>query len=471
MAFVAISTSAIDRLFEERANRLRGEAQSVDPTTGTSAPIRRPYRGIQIKDDTYATMSIVDGAGDPVPVISESYTGPNRPEGGKGRVNTYADFIIQSVSEERSEKNQIIETFGDSFIFFFGERPRMVNIQGVLINTEDFGWRSQFFYNYEHFLRGSKLVERNARLFLAYDTRVMEGYPISVSAQEDASNPYTVQFSMQIFLTNFQDFGRIGLIDFPGEPAPRDFDALNRDLEERALDFNTGERRPLGSPTFVSTTTAVRRGNFESRFDNNLSLGGLLREGIRGVNSITNQASGLIQDASALLSGRVVRKPLGIAGFISGLQGATIGAGVTQSLLDSFEFAGLSDTNLRIPGKPKFTPVREELLRGAINLNVDEYPLIMDTAANPRALSFAEEIAKTERALIREVAEFEQAAQLVIEANLAQAEAAVAEGIADTAAFIKTGFALYNTANAILSDPVGVSLDALGLSGAVDLVT
>lgn len=448
MAFVFASTSAIDRLFEQRSKRLQSAATSGSFEDRTNAPIRRPYRGIQIKEDTYATMSIVDGSGKPIPLVSES-----SPQGfgiGKGSVETYADFILQQISEERTEKQQVIETFGDSFIFFFGERPRILNIDGLLMNTDDFGWRAQFMDNYENLLRGSKLVQRNARLYLAWDTIVVEGYPINMSASEDVENPYTVNFQMQIFLTNYRDFGRIGLTEFP--PAPRDtqtFDALNRDLDNNR---------------YISTTAEVRAQNFLSR-EGGAGLGGFLREGIRSINSITNFVGDAFQDAATLLSGRVVRKPLGIAGFLSQVgQGNVAAAGFSQTIADLFEFGGLTDTKLTIPRRSRFHTVDESILRTTISANVDEYPLLEGTVL-PTRWSAAEQFAFQSRQIRREQAQVEQQAVLTAAAIAAQGEAEVLETVQDIISFAKTGFALVNTTRAVVANPGAAGLEALGLQG------
>src|SRR6185295_20049886 len=119
MAFVFMASDALDQLFRSRAQGIRN-AQSTDASSLELA-VRRPYRGIQIKDDTYATISIIDGRGNAIKLLSESMVTNNVGTDRRGVVDQYADFILQTISEERAEKQQIVETFGDSFIFFFGE--------------------------------------------------------------------------------------------------------------------------------------------------------------------------------------------------------------------------------------------------------------------------------------------------------------------------------------------------------------
>ena len=129
--------------------------------------VRRPYRGIQIKDDVYASLSIRSASNADMLLTSSS----SRDDSGK--VKRYSDFILQSISDSRSERHQVMETFGDSYIYFFGEKPRMITLSGVLINSEDFNWRAQFWDNYDKNLRGTQLVRKGARAYLSYDTIVI----------------------------------------------------------------------------------------------------------------------------------------------------------------------------------------------------------------------------------------------------------------------------------------------------------
>jgi len=457
MSTVFASSSAIDVLFSGRAEALRKMGKVSSTGREASPPIRRPYRGIQIKDDTYATMQIVDGAGNPIKLISESYTGDGEPAGGKGAVDVYADFILQQITEERVEKQQIIETFGDSFVFFFGERPRMLSVQGILVNTEDFGWRAQFMHNYDEYLRGSRLVQRNARMFLSWDTIVIEGYPINVSASENSENPYIVNFQMQVFLTNYKDFGRIGITEFPGQDLGKDaVSALNRELSDKSQ--------------YISSALEVRRLNFESRGGSG-GLGSYIREGIKKVNSIFGIADQAIQSISTTLSGRVVRKPIGIAGFLNQVGGGLISAsGVSQALIDQFGYGGLTDVKLRIPRRTLY--VEPLIIRGKISDNWDEYPLYEQFDAGGvltgkvRNDAWVNSAARARRDF-RNTVNLTKEATLVAANLLAEAEAGVLDSIQDTVSLVKTGFAIFNTARAVAADPYGVTADALGLTGVI----
>lgn len=173
--------------------------------------VRRPLRGIEIKEDTYGILRAITSTGDEIPLFDSS--SPSE-ENGIGRSSHYSNFIIQTIQEQRVEKQQIVETFGEDYIFFFGERPRFLNVSGILLNTKDFNWKSEFWANYDQYLRGTKLVEQNARLYLYFDDVVVEGYIVSAGTQQDSMNPYHLPFQFQMFVCNYAILSTVGSVFF-----------------------------------------------------------------------------------------------------------------------------------------------------------------------------------------------------------------------------------------------------------------
>lgn len=350
--------------FSQLATKLRPDSSglSEDAQQNTSNNVRRPYRGIEIKKDTYAALSIRHADGNPVRLTSSSAR-PDKPESPPdiGEVDDYSDFILQSVTDERVEKSQIIETFGDTFVYFFGERPRIVRISGLLINTFDFNWRSQFWRNYERSLRGSKLVEKNARAYLAYDTMVLEGYPMSASATDDANMPYAIPFNMSLLLTNYYDYSDIGTTRTRN--VPRDLTEINDELEQ-----DRGK--------YTSTTVEVRAKNLAAQSGGGLF--GALRSGVKAINETVSQVGSGFDQLSGLLSGRVVRLPLGVAGYLASVGSATFAAGsVPLEGTQQFDAkTGQLETvdgsvKVRAPAYAKYAPMGE--WKGYYWENYDEY--------------------------------------------------------------------------------------------------
>lgn len=175
--------------------------------------VRRPLRGIQVKENTYATLRVKTASGDDIRLFDSSAQLEDV-DNEIGKSRAYANFLIQSFQEQRAEKQQIIQTFGEDYVYFFGEQPRFLSISGVLINTKDFNWKSEFWTNYDEVLRGTKLVEQNARLYFYFDDVVVEGYMVSAATHGESQNPHLMPFQFQLFITNYAILSRVGAVVF-----------------------------------------------------------------------------------------------------------------------------------------------------------------------------------------------------------------------------------------------------------------
>lgn len=205
--FIELTTDAFDDNHRRQASRKRG-GENRSGRAGRRVA-RRPARGIEIKEDTYAMIKVIDAAGQAIPLVDSSM-----PDGTTRTVG-YSNFLLQSVSENRAEKSQIVETFGDSYIFFFGEAPRMVDVSAVLLNTHDFNWRAEWWENYNNMLRGTRLVENGARIYLFYDDIILEGYLLMASVSEQSAEPYQMMLNFKLFVTNYSNISLIGNPSFP----------------------------------------------------------------------------------------------------------------------------------------------------------------------------------------------------------------------------------------------------------------
>ena len=172
--------------------------------------VRRAFRGIQPKEETYATLAVVTRGGSFYSTRNSSSWdntanmggGPEYEESGTGFCDFNSNFMLQSVSEERSEKLQTMSTFGPAYFFFFGEQPRFITCSGILMNTRDFQWQLEWWKNYEDTLRGTRLVERMARVYMTYDDVVVEGYLVNSATSLDAQNPGTSSLRFTLAVTN-----------------------------------------------------------------------------------------------------------------------------------------------------------------------------------------------------------------------------------------------------------------------------
>jgi hypothetical protein len=199
--YIELTTDAFAQTFNQQ--------QSAVTPSGRAgiSNARRPLRGLEIKDDTYAILKVVTANGTELPLIDS---------GAVGGTNTqYSNFILQSVTEARMEKHQIVETFGESYIFFFGESPKFLDVQAILVDSFDFNWYAEFWANYDQYLRGSKSVELGARTYLFYDDNVVEGYMLMAQAAKTSDQPLMARLTFRLFLTNYQNISFIGSDNYP----------------------------------------------------------------------------------------------------------------------------------------------------------------------------------------------------------------------------------------------------------------
>ena len=334
----------------------------------TSMGVRRPYRGIEIKEDTYAVIKVIKSNGESIPLTdaggelkaqtsgasgAASKTSSTTSSSRRAATYNYSNFIIQNLIEARQEKSQIMETFGEAYVFFFGEKPRLLQVQGLLMNTLDFNWRTEFWYNYENVLRGTKLVEQDARIYLYWDDLVVEGYMMDAQAQDNSEMPYHIPFSFNLFVTNHTYLSTIGSEDYPIRTAVSLQPLLTSTDVSNAM--KQLKAQAVASAKYTSTTAAVRKA--EQAMARRAQLGqwlttpsSMLTETIQ--RGISDAGLGFINNVINLFYGKTMRFPRGMAG--------------------SENYAGQPIYANQVGGYA-FKPTRVDPLRSKIRDNVDEF--------------------------------------------------------------------------------------------------
>ena len=211
--------------------------------------VRRPNMGLQLKSERQAYFQIFDGSNKPIPLYNGvgGWNPPAKNQGGGpgdkksvAKSNYYTDFMITSVQEQRAEKVQIVETFGEGYFYATGERPRVIAVSGYLLNSKDFAWRAQFWENYNKYLRGTRLLERKAKAFFGWDDVLVEGYILGANAAEGAEAQEHLNFGFTMLVTDYISLSalRFRLI---GEEVPReDISAFSEVTSRGELEIFTG---------------------------------------------------------------------------------------------------------------------------------------------------------------------------------------------------------------------------------------
>lgn len=299
-------------IISQTPNRASADAVKASIKANGYNSVRRPTRGIVLKEDTFATLrvvarnnsstQIVDG-GSNIKDSEGKYL--DDPVSGQRMTDIYSNFLIQSVQEERAEKAQILETFGEAFIFLFGERARMLNISGALLNTFDFNWKQEWMENYERFLRGTRCVENDSQVFLAYDNTLVSGYLLTTSIATQSAEQNFVQFNFQMFVTGYTLLGNVG--------SPY----ASPDGAQEAKTFPAGwQQQTAGRPDLIgggliteksiaSTSTSV--------FDGLQAKISALNQAISSTKKFVN---GFMLDFNAFQNGDIIRVPVGFEGSL-----------------------------------------------------------------------------------------------------------------------------------------------------------
>ena len=216
--------------------------------------VRRPFRGIERKSDTYACISVMQRDGKSLNLTDSSQRSGEGPE--------YANFLLQSVQESRMERQQIVETFGAPYVFFFGESPRFVDIMAVLLDSQDFNWHAEWWENYEQKLRATRLAERGSTALLCYDDVILEGYFVQAMTSRSSDNQHMVQLQLRMFVTNYINVSNIGDPNFPIREEAILPDSLN-ERDDRTFLFQVDpglqEREAAFNALKATQVAAIRR--------------------------------------------------------------------------------------------------------------------------------------------------------------------------------------------------------------------
>lgn len=281
--FIELTTDS----FQETFAKQKGESDRARRAGVSNA--RRPTRGLELKDDTYAVLRVVTSTGEEIPLVDSG--SPN------GLNTSYTNFILQQVTEARMEKHQIVETFGDPYIYFFGESPRFLDVQAVLVDSLDFNWVGEFWENYNRYLRGTKSVEMGARTYLFYNDNIVEGYMLMAQATTLADQPMMVRLQFRLYLTNYDNVSFVGDPNYPVRDSiilPQGVTDVNQFTQDEAA---------------LDATLAANMQNIG--FGGGQSLIAALQQGV-DPGRIPPGLQGIVQNAAEAYGGVGLQLPLGL---------------------------------------------------------------------------------------------------------------------------------------------------------------
>lgn len=181
--------------------------------------------------------------------------------GAKGKqdrdlIPAYSKFFLESVQESRSERSQIVETFGDFYVFMFGEKPSVYNFTGQLVNAKNANWVTDFMLMYELYLRGTKCVELDARTIITYGGRQIEGFILGISTQTNAAVEGAVGLSFQVIVTDKKYYGFSGDM---GAFTQNGVSSTDRIFQDLMRDIAGKEGTKTSTPAVDTAQQAVKK--------------------------------------------------------------------------------------------------------------------------------------------------------------------------------------------------------------------
>lgn len=183
---------------------------------GVKPIVRRPLLGLHGYEERFAQLEVLvrsgeNSAGTAIELFNSSY------KEGKSGVNT--NFIIQQVAEEMVEAVQIVETFGDYYLADVGEKPRLLQVTGVLFEAKNFPWMAEWRKNYDQYLRARQCIIRRAQAYLTVGDQMFTGYIINSTLSRAVTSSWVmVPFSFTMVLRNVIDVRPFQL--FPDQENP-----------------------------------------------------------------------------------------------------------------------------------------------------------------------------------------------------------------------------------------------------------
>ena len=196
-------------------------------------------RNLDFENETPAFISIVPDMKNISKINAKSFDSPK------------TKFMLNNFEEQRKEKFQLFESFGEPSIFFFGERVRYYAFSGYMLDSKYTNsrtnrvvksWANSFKKYWDDNFRGSKLVEKGQLAIITFNKNVMWGYPVSLTFNNSAQAPFLAGFSFNMVIVKHKiNESKVShnITDLMGSATREKFDLLLANLKETQGQINT----------------------------------------------------------------------------------------------------------------------------------------------------------------------------------------------------------------------------------------
>lgn len=110
----------------------------------------------------------------------------------------YDKFLLTGVQASFDEKVQITQVFGDAeVVYYFGRQPIVFTLSGVLIDSVDNNWFTDWIKIYSEALRGTQLAKNYELLKIILPNMAITGSIMNFSWQQNSARDVDIPFSFQ----------------------------------------------------------------------------------------------------------------------------------------------------------------------------------------------------------------------------------------------------------------------------------
>jgi hypothetical protein len=157
--------------------------------------VRRPIFGLDPTPEREAFMQIVVQAGDNQQIEFFNSSAKN------GRATANSNFIIVSAARQDTDSVAQQPTFRRWYTYTIGKNAVVLQVNGILFESDGFPWVSEFIQNYNKYLNPSALIANNALVYLTIDGHTYKGLIFGVTlAKSAAESIQMAQLSFQMMV-------------------------------------------------------------------------------------------------------------------------------------------------------------------------------------------------------------------------------------------------------------------------------
>jgi hypothetical protein len=161
----------------------------------TDLIVRRPVFGLDPTPEREAFIQVVVQSGDNQQIELFNSSAKN------GKATANSNFILVSAVRQDTDSVSQQPTFRRWYTYTMGRNSIVLQVNGILFESDGFPWVSEFIQNYNKYLNPSALIANNALVYLTLDGHTYKGVIFGVTiARSAAESIQMAQLSFQMIV-------------------------------------------------------------------------------------------------------------------------------------------------------------------------------------------------------------------------------------------------------------------------------